>query len=180
MVKYLSANSGAARDASSIPRLGRSPGGGDGNPLQYSCLGNPLDRGAWRATVHGLKESDTTTDTHTHRAPLEVEELRGHVALASTHSTSNHPWGTSQPHLVQNLPTALFWHPSLGWKTSALGFSYSRKPLGNAPVNLSSVSWGKRPSPEAWLSSSVACVSWQKSVSFRFLTFLTGCLGRWT
>ena len=41
--------------------LGRSPGGGNGNPLQYSCLENPMDRGAWRATVHGVgKESDVT------------------------------------------------------------------------------------------------------------------------
>ena len=40
------------REASSIPELGRSPGVGNGNPLQYSCLGNPMDRGAWRATVH--------------------------------------------------------------------------------------------------------------------------------
>ena len=42
-----------------IPRLGRSPGGGNGNPLQYSCLGNPTDRGAWPATVHGVAESWT-------------------------------------------------------------------------------------------------------------------------
>ena len=41
-------------DASLIPGLGRSPGEGNGNPLQYSCLGNPMDRGAWWATVHGL------------------------------------------------------------------------------------------------------------------------------
>ena len=47
--KSLPANAG---DASSIPGQGRSPGGGMGNPLQYSCLGNPMDRGAWRATVH--------------------------------------------------------------------------------------------------------------------------------
>ena len=52
---------GNAGDAGLIPRLGRSPGGGNSNPLQYSCLGNPMDRGAWRATVHGgLKESDLT------------------------------------------------------------------------------------------------------------------------
>ena len=51
----------AAGDLGSIPGSGRSPGEGNGNPLQYSCLGNPMDRGAWWATVHGVaKESDTT------------------------------------------------------------------------------------------------------------------------
>ena len=44
----------------SIPGSGRSPGEGNGNPLQYSCLENPMDRGAWRATVYGVTESDTT------------------------------------------------------------------------------------------------------------------------
>ena len=43
-----------AGDLGSIPGLGRSPGEGNGNPLQYSCLENPMDRGAWRATVHGV------------------------------------------------------------------------------------------------------------------------------
>ena len=48
-------------DLGSIPGLGRSPGEGNGNPLQYSCLENPMNRGAWRATVHGVaKESDMT------------------------------------------------------------------------------------------------------------------------
>ena len=42
-----------------IPRLGRSPGEGNGNPLQYSCLGNPMDRGSWQATVHGVAQSRT-------------------------------------------------------------------------------------------------------------------------
>ena len=56
MGKNLSANAG---DAGSIPGLGRSPGGGNGNLLQYSCLGNSMDRGAWQAIVHGLaKELD--------------------------------------------------------------------------------------------------------------------------
>ena len=41
-------------DAGSIPGLGRSPGGGNGNPLQYSCLGNPVERGTWQPTVHGF------------------------------------------------------------------------------------------------------------------------------
>ena len=46
-----------AGDLGSIPGSGRSPGGGHGNPLQYSCLGNSMDRGAWRATVHGVAKS---------------------------------------------------------------------------------------------------------------------------
>ena len=50
-----------AEHVGSIPELGRSPGEGNSNPLQYSCLGNPMDRGAWRATVHRVtKELDTT------------------------------------------------------------------------------------------------------------------------
>ena len=58
VVKNPPTNSG---DAGLIPGLGRSPGEGNGNPLQYSCLGNPMDRGAWWATVPGVtKESDTT------------------------------------------------------------------------------------------------------------------------
>jgi len=48
-----------ARDMSSIPESGGSPGGGNGNPLQYSCLENSMDRGAWRATVHGVAKSQT-------------------------------------------------------------------------------------------------------------------------
>ena len=56
MVKDLPADAEGIRD--SIPRSGRSPGGGHGYPLQYSCLESPMDRGAWRATVHGVAESD--------------------------------------------------------------------------------------------------------------------------
>ena len=49
-----------AGDPGSIPQLGRSPGEGNGNPLQYSYLENLMDSGAWQATVHGLQESDST------------------------------------------------------------------------------------------------------------------------
>ena len=59
VVKNLPANTGDIRDTGSVPGLGRSPGGGHGNPLQYSCLENPMDRGAWRAIVHGLAKSWT-------------------------------------------------------------------------------------------------------------------------
>ena len=58
MVKNPPASAG---DRSSIPESGRSPGEENENPLQYSCIGNPMDRGSWRSTVHGVtKESDTT------------------------------------------------------------------------------------------------------------------------
>ena len=60
MVKNLPANARDLRDASSVPGFGRSPGGEYGNPLQYSCLENPIDRGDWRATVHGVAESYMT------------------------------------------------------------------------------------------------------------------------
>ena len=53
------ANAGDIRDADSIPGSGKSPGGGHGNPLQYSCLENPMDRGTWQATVHRVEKSQT-------------------------------------------------------------------------------------------------------------------------
>ena len=59
MVENLPANAGDARDVGSIPRSGRSPGGGNDNALQYSCLENPMDRGAWQAIVHGVAKSRT-------------------------------------------------------------------------------------------------------------------------
>ena len=59
VVKNLAANAGEIRDTGSVPGSVRSPGGGHGNPLQYSCLENPMDRGAWRAIVHRVKNSQT-------------------------------------------------------------------------------------------------------------------------
>ena len=59
VVKNLPANAGDIEDTDSIPGLGRSPGGGNGNILQYSCLENAMDRGAWWATVHRLAKNWT-------------------------------------------------------------------------------------------------------------------------
>ena len=92
-------------DYSSIPGLGRSPGEGNGNPLQYSCLENPMDRGTWQATVH---ESDMTEQLHTlgileqvgftkaqnnHRVVVVVESL-SRVWLCHD-LTDYSPWGSS-------------------------------------------------------------------------------------
>ena len=70
VLKNLPAAAGDTRDVGSIPVLGRSPGEGNVNPLQYSCLGNPMDRGAWQAIYSpwGCKESNTTEHTQ-HRVP---------------------------------------------------------------------------------------------------------------
>ena len=59
VVKDPPANAGDAREKGSIPGLGRTPGEGNDNPLQYSCLDNPMDRGAWWATVHSVAKSQT-------------------------------------------------------------------------------------------------------------------------
>ena len=60
VVKNPPANEGNARDAGSISGLGRSSGGGHGNPLKYFCLENAMDRGAWQTTVHRVAQSDRT------------------------------------------------------------------------------------------------------------------------
>ena len=73
MVKEPPASGGDARDLGLIPGSGRSPGGGHGNPLQYSCPENPMDRGAWRATVHGVTKSRT-----------QLKQLSTHGHLKST------------------------------------------------------------------------------------------------
>ena len=71
MVKNLPANAGDIKDAALIPEFGRSPGGGHGNPLQYSCLEHPMDRRARQATVHGAAELDMAEETwHAHTRML--------------------------------------------------------------------------------------------------------------
>ena len=78
--KELPAHVGDAGDPSSIPGSGRSPGGGNGNSFQYSCLENFLDRGAWWAIVHGVEELDTAEQpntTHNTRVNCNIWETDG-------------------------------------------------------------------------------------------------------
>ena len=80
VVKNPSANAGDIRNMDSIPGSGRSPGGEDGSPLQYSCLENPMDRGAWQDTIHRVAKSQTRLkplSTHVHAVNmLDVNTLR--------------------------------------------------------------------------------------------------------
>ena len=75
LVKNLPANAGNVRDMGLIPGLGRSPGGQHGNPLQYSFLENPMDRGDWHATVHGVAKSWTQLKCLSTQAHIPCEEL---------------------------------------------------------------------------------------------------------
>ena len=80
MVKNLPANAG---NLGLIPGTGRSPGEGNGNPLQYSCLGNPMDRGVWWATVHGVTESDMTEQLNNN----QMGWISRGAVLSSSHLT---------------------------------------------------------------------------------------------
>ena len=78
-----------ARDVSSNPGSGTSPGGGNGNPLQYSCLESPMNRGAWQAAAHGVtKNQDTTEHTHTviNCAPIKPKSTPSSLRISSDQS----------------------------------------------------------------------------------------------
>ena len=81
MIKNPSANAGDVRDAGLIPGSGGSPGGGHGNPLQYSCLESFMGRGAWQATVHRVTKSQTRLKRlHTHRLFQDDSFIPGSLA----------------------------------------------------------------------------------------------------
>ena len=79
VVKNPSAN---GRDADSIPGLGESPGGGNGNPLKYSCLGNPMDRGTCWATVHGVTKQSDMTEQLNNNNTLTLRTLSYHACIS--------------------------------------------------------------------------------------------------
>ena len=78
-------NAGDIRDRGLIPRLGSSPEGGNGNPLQYSWLENPMDRGAWQAAVHGIIQLDMTEASEKAGLKLNIQKTKN---MASGHITS--------------------------------------------------------------------------------------------
>ena len=93
MVKNPPANAGDKRDVGSIPGLGRSPGGGHGNPLQDSCLENPMDRGAWWATAYRVAESWTQLkrlSTHTCIHKREYVYLLNYRKIKEKNSSNYH------------------------------------------------------------------------------------------
>ena len=100
VVKNLPANAGDVKDSGSIPGPGRSPGERNGNPLQYSCLENPMGRGTWRAIVHSHTESNMTEQLTLSLWPVEFESK----AWFPTGSTTNI---LGQYSLSQRLPCAL-------------------------------------------------------------------------
>ena len=88
-----------AGDPGSIPGLGRSPGEANGNPLQYSCLENPMDGGAWLATVHGVAKSRTRLSDFTITAAAAAKSLQSCPTLCDPRDSS--PPGSAVPGILQ-------------------------------------------------------------------------------
>ena len=116
-VKNPSAN---AEYSGLIPRSGRSPGKGNGNPLRYSCLGNSMDRGVWWATVHGVSKSRTILSLCTHAHTRRANQYRP-IADASPVSVK---WGPNIPEASSSPNVTWLWITNgelLTWNTSLCG-----------------------------------------------------------
>ena len=122
MVKNQPAN---VADVGSIPGSGRSPGEGNGNPLQYSYLGNPMDRGAWRAIVHGVaKESDMTYQLNI--LPNDIAGLLGPTIQAEVYDTVVITFKNMASHPVSLHAIGVsYWKSSEGESNALLWFSHT-------------------------------------------------------
>ena len=120
-----------AGDSGSIPGLGRSPGEGNGNPLQYSCLENSMDGGAWWAIVHGVTKSRTqlsnfTETSHCSNSPcvprtsMVTQMVKCLPAMQETQVQS---LGWEDPWRRERLPTPVFWPGELHGQRSLVGYS---------------------------------------------------------
>ena len=106
-VKNLAASAGDIRDASSVLGSGRSPGGGHGNPLQYSCLENPMDKGVWWAIVHRVAENQTQLKRLSTHTPLIWCDEKSPLPLRSSSPKPITPRGkcqTVEGHSVCKIP----------------------------------------------------------------------------
>ena len=103
VVKNLPANAGGTRDVSLIPGWQRSPGEGSGYPLKYSCLKNSMDRGAWRATVHGVAKSWVWLSVHACVHTHTLLELLDRKAVMSS-SLCDLKWKIKSANMVLVLP----------------------------------------------------------------------------
>ena len=100
MVKNTPAKAWNTRDSGSIPGSGRYPGRGNGNPLQYSCLENPMDRGAWQATVHGVAKSWTRLNVWTHLNTAQQSVMGSFllpVMISGTYMITNPSFNSCPP-----------------------------------------------------------------------------------
>ena len=122
MVKNQPAN---VADVGSIPGSGRSPGEGNGNPLQYYYLGNPMDRGAWRAIVHGVaKESDMTYQLNI--LPNDIAGLLGPTIQAEVYDTVVITFKNMASHPVSLHAIGVsYWKSSEGESNALLWFSHT-------------------------------------------------------
>ena len=132
MVKNPPANGGDAKDAGSIPGSGRSPGEGNGNPLQYSCLGNPMDREAWRATVHGISKSWTRLS----------DSAGGGNGTPLQYSCLENPW-MEEPGRLQSMGSLRVGHDGVT-SLSLLTLIHWRRKWQPTPVFLPGESQGQR------------------------------------
>ena len=109
VVRNPPANAEATGHSGSISGLGRSLGGGNRNPLQNSCLENSMNRGAWRATVHGVVKSQTAEYTHTHRGQSNLQLGAFRVQLYTDFPPS--PAGPSQARQIKSMQAEASSHP---------------------------------------------------------------------
>ena len=140
MVKNPPANAGDTGDTGSIPGLGRSPGGGNGNPLQYSCLENPMDRRAWWATFHGVLPSRLPGGVWS-AIPRSLSSLEIH----GDHKRVGHDLTTKQQR--QHLYLLYFLHLELPPSTLLSQFI----PILQGPCPMSSVAYFCYTGDHSWL-----------------------------
>ena len=143
MVKNPSANAGHVRDTGSIPGLGRSPGGEHGNSLHCSCLENPMDRGAWKATAHRVARSQTQLKRLS-TLPSGGTRCASSGGCASLHLKHGPPGGkrgsaglskVSDPGHQRPASSCAVWTPR---QFPATLWPFSPRPRGACPIHLQS------------------------------------------